>query len=156
MRSLTLSNFSAADVSALYRQHTDETGQAFAHEAVELSSAPYHEIAPHPVLMAFLHRIVNGGGTIEREYAIGSGRMDLCVRYKGVTLAIELKVWRYGESDPLKEGLTQIDGYLNGLGLDSGWLVIFDRRKDQPPISQRTGTQTAVTPSGRAVTVIRG
>ena len=41
-----------------------------------LASAPYHEVAPHLVLMAFLHRVVNGGGTIEREYAIGSGRMD--------------------------------------------------------------------------------
>lgn len=44
-----------------------------------LGSAPYHEIAPHPGLMAFLHRVVNGDGTLEREYAIGSGRMDLCL-----------------------------------------------------------------------------
>jgi hypothetical protein len=28
-----------------------------------LRSAPYHEIAPHLVLMAFLHRVINGGGT---------------------------------------------------------------------------------------------
>src|SRR5206468_5081264 len=54
-----------------------------------LATAPYHEIAPHLVLMAFLHRVVNGGGTIEREYAIGRGRMDLCVRYGPDTLAIE-------------------------------------------------------------------
>lgn len=37
-----------------------------------LGSTVYHEIAPHLVLMAFLHRVVNGGGTLEREYAIGS------------------------------------------------------------------------------------
>ncbi len=37
-----------------------------------LGSTGYHEIAPHLVLMAFLHRVVNGGGTLEREYAIGS------------------------------------------------------------------------------------
>jgi hypothetical protein len=29
-----------------------------------LRSAAYHEIAPHLVLMAFLHRVVNGGGTL--------------------------------------------------------------------------------------------
>ena len=29
--------------------------------------------------MAFLHQVVNGDGTLEREYAIGSGRMDLCL-----------------------------------------------------------------------------
>ncbi len=120
-----------------------------------LGSAPYHEIASHLVMMAFLHRVVNGGGTLEREYAIGSGRMDLCLRYRDVTLAIELKVWRDGEADPLNEGLVQIDGYLDGLNLDSGWLVIFDRRRSQPPISQRTRTETAVTPSGREVLVIR-
>jgi hypothetical protein len=44
--------------------------------------------------MAFLHRVVNGGGTLEREYAISSDRMDLCLRYGSTTLGIELKVWR--------------------------------------------------------------
>ncbi|MCX5883497.1 MAG: ATP-binding protein, partial [Deltaproteobacteria bacterium] len=120
-----------------------------------LRSAPYHEIAPHLVLMAFMHRVVNGDGTIDREYAIGSGRMDLCIRYGIVTLAIELKVWRNGESDPLFEGLEQIEGYLKGLSLDSGWLVIFDRRSDQPRIRERTYTEFARTESGRAIMVIR-
>uniref|UniRef100_UPI0004804179 hypothetical protein n=1 Tax=Desulfatirhabdium butyrativorans TaxID=340467 RepID=UPI0004804179 len=120
-----------------------------------LKSAPYHEIAPHLVLMAFLHRVVNAGGTIEREYAIGMGRMDLCVRYKDLVLAMELKVWRDGEPDPLAEGLEQIEGYLAGLSQNSGWLVIFDRRSGIAPIRERTTTESAVTPCGRVVTVIR-
>ena len=119
-----------------------------------LATAPYHEIAPHLVLMAFLHRVVNGG-SIEREYAIGRGRMDLCVRYGGETLAIEIKVWRPDHADPLAEGLAQIDGYLAGLGLSTGWLVIFDRRSDAPPLADRLGEAAEVTPSGRSVTVIR-
>ncbi len=118
-------------------------------------SAPYHEIAPHLVMMAFLHRVVNAGGTIDREYAVGSGRMDLCIRYRNVTLAIELKVWRPNESDPLYEGLVQLDDYLAGLELDSGWLVIFDRRPDIPPVQHRTTMEHATTPSGRNVIVIR-
>ncbi len=65
-----------------------------------LKSAPYHEIAPHLVMMAFLHRVVNGGGSIEREYALGTGRMDLCLRYGSVVLGIEIKVWRGGKPDP--------------------------------------------------------
>ena len=120
-----------------------------------LGSAPYHEIAPHLVLMAFLHRVVNGGGTLEREYAIGWGRMDLCLRYGPVTLGIELKVWRDGEPDPLVEGLEQLDGYLAGLGLDGGWLVIFDRRANQPPIRERTASSERQSPQGRRVTVVR-
>lgn len=130
---------------AFWRQH----GQPL------LGTAPYHEIAPRLVLMAFLHRVANGGGTLEREYAIGTGRMDLCLRYGPDTLALELKVWRDGEKDPLQEGLVQLDGYLAGLGLDSGWLVIFDRRSGQPPISERTRASMDTTPAGRRVSVLR-
>ncbi len=121
-----------------------------------LKSAPYHEIAPHLVLMAFLHRVVNGGGTLEREYAIGTDRMDLCLRYGDITLGMELKVWREGRPDPLKAGLEQLDRYLAGLGLESGWLVIFDQRLGLPAIAERTTTETSQTASGRSVVVIRG
>ena len=130
---------------AFWRQH----GQPL------LKSVPYHEIAPHIVLMAYLHRVVNGGGSLEREYAIGTQRMDVCVRYGEVTLGMELKVWRDGRGDPLKEGLAQLDPYLSGLGLDTGWLVIFDQRSGLPDISERTTTEAATSPAGRAITVIR-
>lgn len=121
-----------------------------------LKSAPYHEIAPHLVLMAFLHRVVNGGGTLEREYAIGSDRMDMCLRYGTVTLAMELKVWRPGRPDPLQAGLAQIDRYLAGLGQSTGWLVIFDQRPGLLPIAERTTTEAAITAGQRSIVVIRG
>ncbi len=131
---------------AFWRQH----GQPL------LKSVHYHEIAPHIVLMAFLHRVVNGGGSLEREYAIGTGRMDVCVRYGQAKLGMELKVWRDGKPNPLTQGVAQLDHYLGGLGLDTGWLVIFDQRSGLPDISERTTTETATTPAGRVVTVIRG
>jgi hypothetical protein len=81
--------------------------------------------------------------------------MDLCVRYRGETLAIEIKVWRPGQADPLAEGLKQIDEYLAGLGLSDGWLVIFDRRPDASPLADRLGSSPATTPEGRQVTLIR-
>ncbi len=120
-----------------------------------LGSAAYHEIAPHLVLMAFLHRVVNGGGTLEREYAIGSDRMDLCLRYGSVTLGIELKVWRDKRGDPLSDGLEQLDSYLARLGLESGWLLIFDQRKKSLPIEERLSTQISTTKNQRSITVIR-
>ncbi|MBF2063567.1 MAG: ATP-binding protein [Calothrix sp. C42_A2020_038] len=120
-----------------------------------LGSTSYHEIAPHIVLMAFLHRVVNGGGTLEREYAIGSDRMDLCLRYKGVTLGIELKVWREKKRDPQSEGIEQLESYLARLGLNEGWLFVFDRRKNALPIEERLSTQIIVTENQRAITVIR-
>ncbi|NJN29618.1 MAG: ATP-binding protein [Synechococcales cyanobacterium RM1_1_8] len=120
-----------------------------------LKSASYPEIAPHLVLMAFLHRVVNGGGTLEREYAIGRDRMDLCLRYGTVTLGIELKVWRDRKGDPLGQGLAQLDGYLARLNQESGWLVIFDRRTDAPELETRLSSDLEQSPGGREITVIR-
>ncbi|MEZ2250982.1 ATP-binding protein [Microcoleus sp.] len=120
-----------------------------------LKSASYPEIAPHLVLMAFLHRVINGGGTLEREYAIGRDRMDLCLRYGEVTLGIELKVWRTRKVDPLSKGLEQLDGYLARLGQDEGWLVIFDRRENALELEERLKTEIQTSPMGRLITVIR-
>jgi hypothetical protein len=125
------------------------------HSEPLLKSASYPEIAPHLVLMAFLHRVINGGGTLEREYAIGRDRMDLCLRYGEVTLGIELKVWRTKKADPLSQGLEQLDGYLARLGQDSGWLVIFDRRDNALELEERLKTEIQTTPMGRSITVIR-
>jgi hypothetical protein len=81
--------------------------------------------------------------------------MDLCLRYGGVTLGMELKVWRDGYPDPLTAGLAQLDLYLAGLGLDTGWLVIFDRRSDQPPMAERTSSVEQRSPQGRRIQVVR-
>jgi hypothetical protein len=120
-----------------------------------LKSAAYHEIAPHLVLMAFLHRVVNGGGTLEREYAIGRDRMDLCLRYGQVTLGIELKVWRSGRPDPKDAGLAQLESYLNRIEQAMGWLVIFDRRQNALEIADRLSTEIIETATGKQITVIR-
>ncbi|NTW01850.1 MAG: ATP-binding protein [Oscillochloris sp.] len=130
---------------AFWRQHGEPL----------LGTAPYAEIAPHIVLMAFLHRVANGGGSIEREYAIGRDRMDLCLRYGPDVLGLELKVWRDRRADPLEAGLAPLDSYLARLGLTTGWLVIFDQRSGCPPIAERTTTAVATSPGGRQVTVIR-
>jgi hypothetical protein len=125
------------------------------HGEALLGSAPYHEIAPHLVLMAFLHRVVNGGGTLEREYAIGRDRMDLCLRYGEVVLGIEIKVWRERRVDPLEAGKTQLEGYLARLRQDFGWLVIFDRRAAALAIEERLSCEEVRLDSGRVITVIR-
>jgi hypothetical protein len=80
--------------------------------------------------------------------------MDLCLRYGKVTLGIEIKVQRDDGRDQLKRGLEQIDGYLARLSLDSGWLVIFDRRKTVLPIAQRLRSEVHQTDEGRSINVI--
>jgi hypothetical protein len=131
-----------------------------AHGDVLTSDVSYHEAAPQLVLMAWLQRIVNGGGYVEREYGVGRGRIDLLVRKPygdGQTQleAVELKVWRPGAHDPLPDGLAQLDTYLAQLGLDTGTLIIFDRRKEAAPFAERGTFTDAQTPAGRGVTLLR-
>ena len=81
--------------------------------------------------------------------------MDLCLRYAGATLGIEIKVWRAGRPDPLKQGLAQLDKHLAGIGQDDGWLLIFDRRPDLSPVEERLAASVTTSPGGRRITVIR-
>jgi AAA+ ATPase superfamily predicted ATPase len=87
----------------------------------------YKEAGPQLVMQAFLQRVVNGGGQILREMAAETRRVDLCVVFKERKYPIELKI-RYSEGTR-DEGLKQITAYMDTLGVDAGWLVIFDRRK---------------------------
>jgi hypothetical protein len=134
------------------------------HGEVLIQQEGYHEAACQIILMAVLHRLVNGGGHLDREYAAGTKRLDVLVRwpYHGPDgqrvmqrEAMELKVWRPGADDPKPEGLAQLDGYLDRLTLATGVLVIFDRRPEAPPWKERGGFEQATTPSGRQVTVLR-
>src|SRR6056297_3312915 len=46
-----------------------------------LSRFKYEEAGPQLLLQAFLQRIVNGGGLIDREYGLGRKRTDLYIRW---------------------------------------------------------------------------
>jgi hypothetical protein len=79
--------------------------------------ANYTEAFPHLLLMAFLQRVLNGGGEINREYAAGRGRMDLAVEYEKKFYIIEIKLIRSSNSPQtvLDKGLTQILRYRDHL-----------------------------------------
>jgi hypothetical protein len=131
-----------------------------AHGDVLTSEVAYHEAAPQLVLMAWLQRIVNGGGYVEREYGVGRGWIDLLIRKPygdGQTQleAVEMKVWRPRPPDPLPDGLAQLDSYLAQLGLDHGTLAIFDRRRQAPPIHECGQLTEEHSPAGRTITLLR-
>jgi hypothetical protein len=91
-----------------------------------------YEIVPHILLMAFLQRIINGGGHIIREYALGRKRMDLGVFFGEQRFAIEIKM-KEKDTQPLKEGKEQLSAYMDSLGLQKdGWLLIFDPDIQKP------------------------
>jgi hypothetical protein len=100
----------------------------------------YPEAFPHLLLMAFLQRVTNGEGRIEREYAAGRGRMDLAVEYKGGWNIIEIKLLRQGKTfeTVMEEGTNQTLGYRDRLSLAANcYLVIFDRRLEKPSWDER-------------------
>ena len=88
----------------------------------------YRESGPHLMLMAFLQRIVNGGGHIEREYALGRGALDLWVEFGGEQHVIEVKLRRDTQTE--EEAYEQVLRYLDHLEMKEGWLVLFDLRKE--------------------------
>ena len=85
----------------------------------------YDEAAPHLVMHAFLRRIVNGNGNIISEMALGTKRADLCVIYKDQKFPIELKILQSMKN--LAHSQSQLLAYMDKVGSNTGWLVIFDR-----------------------------
>jgi hypothetical protein len=114
------------DTDALLREFQDFWAQNS--EAWE-AKADYTEAFPHLLLMAFLQRVVNGGGRIEREYAAGLGRVDLAVEYGGNWTVIEIKlVSRMGREKTISKGLEQTQRYRDRISRGcSAYLVVFDR-----------------------------
>ncbi len=97
--------------------------------------AQYTEAGPQLVLQAFLHRVVNATGRIEREYALGSRRVDLLVvwpRERGAEdrIVVECKLVKDGRSlsRTVDEGIEQTRRYMDISGTDEGHLVVFDLR----------------------------
>jgi hypothetical protein len=130
--------------------------QQFWRENSELweEKSDYTEAFPHLLLMAFLQRILNGGGRIDREYAAGRGRIDLYVEYQGGKHIIEIKLIheRQSPEQVSAKGLEQIARYRDSKAPGApAYLVIFDRRpqtKESPWEKRLTWT------SAGSITVI--
>jgi hypothetical protein len=104
------------------------------HSEVWEEKLDYTEAFPHLLLMAFLQRVANGEGRIEREYAAGRGRMDLAIEYKGAWNIIEIKLLREKQSykSVKADGIKQILQYRERIAPQAPcYLLIFDRRPEK-------------------------
>ena len=128
------------------------------HSEMWEEKADYTEAFPHLLLMAFLQRVVNGGGNIEREYAAGRDRVDLMIDYGGRRNIIEIKLVhpKRGRGTTLEMGIEQIARYENTVGADTLHLVIFDRRPEYrtKPWEERLAREARATAAGKPVAVI--
>ena len=116
-----------AAFQTFFREHSEHWVERF----------EYREAGPQLLLQAFLQRVVNGGGRIEREYGLGRGRTDLLIVWPqgGRTrrFVIECKVLhaRRSIASTIHDGVEQTVRYMDRCGAESGHLVVFDRREDR-------------------------
>ena len=134
-----------------FREHSEHWVERF----------QYKEAGPQLLLQAFLQRIVNSGGRIEREYGLGRMRVDLLVVWpvrgsgdgRGTPVvhpgsravqkvAIECKVLHGSLERTLSEGLRQTAAYMDRCGADEGHLVVFDRTDGKSPGARRCSGAT--------------
>ena len=128
-----------------FREHSDAWMEGF----------NFKEAGPHLLMQAFLQRIINGGGRINREYGLGLKRTDLFIEWpideaQGFygpvqRIVIELKLFKKGSAEAvLKDALPQTTDYADRCGADEAHIVVFDRRPDvswEERIWQREATQ---------------
>ena len=128
--------------------------QSFFREHSEhwLGRFDYREAGPQLILQAYLQRIVNAGGRIEREYGLGRGATDLLVLWphrEGLPsdlwrrFVVECKVLRdsdrRGLEGTIERGVEQTLGYMDQCGSGEGHLVVFDRTGDANGSASKDG-----------------
>lgn len=111
-----------AGFQQFFREHSESWVERF----------DYKEAGPQLLMQAFLQRIINGGGRVEREYGLGRMRTDLLVvwPYPGgeQRVVIELKLLYKTLEETITRGVAQTWEYLDRSGAEAGHLIIFDRR----------------------------
>ena len=116
-----------AEFQEFFRRHSEHWRNRFA----------YEEAWPQLLLQAYLQRVLNGGGRIEREYALGSGRVDLLIVWhladRVQEFVVECKVVRAhdGLERVVDEGVEQTARYVDRCAAEAGHLVIIDRRENR-------------------------
>ena len=121
---------------AFFREHSEHWVERF----------QSREAGPQLLLQAFLQRIVNGGGRIEREYGLGRMRTDLLLVWPvggGHTrgqvdgsremqkVVVERKALHHGLDRTVHEGLAQTRAHMDRRAAAEGHLVVFDRTGDR-------------------------
>ena len=97
----------------------------------------FKEAGPQLLLQAFLQRIVNSGGRVEREYGLGRRRTDLLIewpegeRARKYVVECKLRHERRGLERTVAEGVEQTAAYMDRCGAEAGHLIVFDRSPER-------------------------
>ena len=114
-----------AAFQVFFREHSEHWVERF----------QYKEAGPQLLLQAFLQRIVNSGGRIEREYGLGRMRTDLLVIWpyadKAQKVVIECELLHKSLEKTLESGLEQTWAYMDRCAAEEGHLIVFDRSPEK-------------------------
>ena len=95
----------------------------------------YREAGAQLLLQAYCHRVVNGGGRVDREYGLGRRRTDLLLSWpqgdEWSRFVIECKVLDGSREATERQGLEQTAAYMDRCDAEAGHLVIFDRSEER-------------------------
>ena len=97
----------------------------------------YKEAGPQLLLQAFLQRVVNSGGRVEREHGLDRRRADLLIEWpEGEVVrkyVVECKVRHERRSleRTVAEGVEQTAAYMDRCRAEAGHLVVFDRSQER-------------------------
>ncbi len=130
-----------------FREHSEHWLEGF----------QYKEAGPQLLLQAFLQRIINSGGRVEREYGLGRKRVDILVLWSGKTgdpesdeknkdqgkdshkrsqlqqtqkTVVELKILYKSLEKTIAEGIKQTADYMDISNSNEGHLIIFNRSEN--------------------------
>jgi len=93
------------------------------------------------LFLAFIRPVLNGRGFDFKEVQVSEeNRLDIVVTFDNKKYIIELKIWR-GESYH-REGVRQLCGYLDIHNESTGYLLIFDLRKESGLIGKNQLIET--------------
>ena len=138
-----LSWYQSADQRLDMRKLLSEFQQFFRENSeIWIERFQYKEAGPQLLLQAFLQRVLNGGGRLNREYGLGRKRTDLLIQWpldkeKGFfgpvqRIVIELKILKGKLDTLLAAALDQTADYADKNKADEAHIIIFNRDPGTP------------------------
>jgi AAA-like domain len=121
-----------------------ENFQAFMKKEYSSKDRTFLEREGRMIFLAFMRPILNGAGYDFKEPQVSEEkRLDVVITYHQHLYVAELKIWHGEEAH--QKGLAQLTDYLDTLGLDTGYLLIFDHNK------KKTWKKDWITANGKRI-----
>ena len=124
--------------------------QQFMKEQYSSKDEKFIEREGRLLFLAFIKPIINGQGFDFKEVQISEERrLDIVITYLNQKYVMELKVWRGQEAH--EKGIRQIKDYTDRVGVDRGYVIIYDFNKNK----QLEWQQDRINVDGKEIFMVR-